>query len=333
MHRGGDIVNLLNWRALVVAGVTFVVFVARWNKKKEKWHRIEAAGLFIIALVSLLFAVEPLFSPNGSDESVHEDEIIIALEKGNHDEAIALAMNTNSDALRIRLEDRLDIVTTDFLNDSIQFYAVTEELYTIERMNITGLSSAVNRTRTFINNLNDSRTAYLTAETMFEYGEYASAIVQYRLVISADPNYYSALDGIIRATDAFRNVTLILASEYSDDGDYSSAVRILTDALGIIENDSELTHRLNAYTDSLANEINQRWTLNRFPELSTVPIRYHYYQDYDIILNAPNGTQITVDGYHVNTHGNVWYRTSYVPRLGNGVFWIYSGNLTATSPE
>jgi len=73
-----------------------------------------------------------------------------------------------------------------------------------------------------------------------------------------------------------------------------------------------------------------RWTLNRHG-YDTTPIRRDgFYQDREIIHNAPTGTRILVEYYLYNTHGNRWYRASYIPGLGHGTFWIYSGNLSAT---
>jgi len=66
-----------------------------------------------------------------------------------------------------------------------------------------------------------------------------------------------------------------------------------------------------------------RWTSN--PE--GTPVRHYFYQEHYILHRVPNNTQIFVEYFIINTRGNKWYRTSYVPGLGRGVFWIYSGNL------
>jgi len=63
-----------------------------------------------------------------------------------------------------------------------------------------------------------------------------------------DPNYDRAVDGTIRATDAFRTEVLIAASNHSNNGDYRRAIRVINSALLVIENDYELTQQLNIYT-------------------------------------------------------------------------------------
>jgi len=70
-----------------------------------------------------------------------------------------------------------------------------------------------------------------------------------------------------------------------------------------------------------------RWTANRFG-YSTTPIRHGFYDYHTIIHEAPHGTRVFAEYYLVNTRGNRWYRVPYIPGLGHGVFWIYSGNLT-----
>ena len=71
-----------------------------------------------------------------------------------------------------------------------------------------------------------------------------------------------------------------------------------------------------------------RWTSN--PD--GTPIRHYFYQEHDIIRREQVGTRIFVEHHIVNTRGNRWYRASYMPGLGHGTFWIYSGNLARYGP-
>jgi len=70
-----------------------------------------------------------------------------------------------------------------------------------------------------------------------------------------------------------------------------------------------------------------RWIVNRFGD-PTTPIRHGFYEDYRSVYDAPNGTRVFLDYYVINTRGNRWYRTSYIPGFGAGTFWIYRWNLT-----
>jgi len=236
--------------------------VASFGKEKKKKSKVKRGLVSLVILICLagIATGAYILNPGGIFDGVRDvvgnifgdpaADVIAALEDGDYAEALALAADADSDALRRRLEDRLDTLAADFLSENIEFSVVQMELNTIAQMNISGLSDRLDTTRTLVNNLNDSRTAFLTAETMFERGDYAGAIGQYMLVIQDDPNYGCARDGVRRSIDAFRTESLTTASSYSGDGDYESAIRILNDALRIIENDSELTQQLTLYTVS-----------------------------------------------------------------------------------
>jgi len=225
--------------------------------KKKKFKRRKNLVSFV-ALLCFFVVVIGLYVMNSSD--THATDVIAALEDGYTDEALLLAESVDNDTLQSSLEERLDTLVDDFLNEEIEFLAVTMELNTIERMNIPELSDKLNTSRTFVNDLNDSRTAFNTAETMFERGHYAGAITQYQLVIFEDPNYDKAVYGVIKATDAFRTEALSAASDYSNYGDYGRAINVIKSALLVIENDSELTQQLNIYSAlyEIGSEIGSR---------------------------------------------------------------------------
>ena len=71
------------------------------------------------------------------------------------------------------------------------------------------------------------------------------------------------------------------------------------------------------------------WTSNN----GGTPIRNWFYQEYEIIYSVPIGTRIFVEYYLINSCNNKWYLTSYIPGLGYGEFWIYSGNLSELNSE
>jgi len=95
-----------------------------------------------------------------------------------------------------------------------------------------------------INNLYVSRIALLLAEALLEDGYYEEAIIQYRLVTLDDPNYGMAIEGVSNAVNAFRAGTLESAQSYSNNNDYESAIRILNDALLVLQSDAEISQEL-----------------------------------------------------------------------------------------
>jgi len=238
--------------------------VASFGKEKKKSN----AKVFAIAMVVLLsiggsVAGYHFLSPGGLQGIVSNvtggntvANVIAALEAGEYAEALALVeeLDGHSDTIQSNLQsslrDRLRTLEVDFLSDEMEYAVVMMELNTIERMNISGLSSSITGTRDTVNRLNASRTAFNTAESLYERGNYAAAITQYIQVVQDDPNYMMATEGLIRAADAHRTATLAHAGNYSGGGDYVRAIRVLSDALLVLENDSALTQQLNIYRAS-----------------------------------------------------------------------------------
>jgi len=185
-------------------------------------------------------------------------DVIYALEAGDHERALEIAVNISDDALTEGLGERLDTLEYEFFNETIEYSVIMMELNTIERMDVSILNQRVASTRDIISRLNESRIAFNAAESLFEQGSYEAAIVQYMLVIQNDPNYNRALTGLRIATDALRNEALTSAENYSVDGEYEMAINVLSKALLVIENDSELTQQLDVYKISFDNANRQR---------------------------------------------------------------------------
>ena len=228
-------------------------------KKKSKAKRILVSILLLFILIGAGAGVY-FMNPGGVLDGIIGNpmaDLITALEEGDYDLAVTLSEELDNERLYDGLNERLETIAENFLNEETEFAVVTMELNAIERMDVFGLSLTLAETRSFVNNLNNSRTAFNTAEAMYARGDYANAISQYLQVLSTDPNYSYALDGVIRANTALRNEALTTAANYSSGGNYGQAIRVLNDTLRIIENDSELTQQLNLYTTAFANASRQ----------------------------------------------------------------------------
>lgn len=198
-----------------------------------------AVGIFLLALGNVFDGVRDFII---SDPTA---DIITALEEGDHAEALMLASEIeDSEPLLRRLEDRLVFLETDFRSENIDFSVVSAELNTIERMNVFGLSSTLNRVSNTVGALNASRTSFNTAEEFFARGNYADAITHYSLVIQDDSNFETALTGISNATNAYRNQVLAEADQFASTADYEKAIGVLNNGLLVIANDSELMQSL-----------------------------------------------------------------------------------------
>ena len=210
----------------------------------------------VVALCLLLLlgagAVIVLFNPGGilGDNAIlgnifgdPNDDIIAALENEDFDEALLLAEDAG-DTLQDRLSERLDVLLAGFMDESVEYSVAIMELDAIEQMGFTGLTAKINRTRDKVNTINASRIAFNTAQAMFDRGDYIGAMDQYRLVVLDDPNFDAAEEGLSRAIAAYRGQVAAEVDSYISDGDYVDAIRVLNNALRIVEDDPELTQSL-----------------------------------------------------------------------------------------
>ena len=174
-------------------------------------------------------------------------KIIVALEKGDYTGALSISGDADSDALHKKLETRLETIISGFKNGDIEYSVVTMELSTIEKMKISALSSKLETAKKDIDELNASRTAFSSAESLFKNADYVGAMAQYRLVSSKDVNYEKAKEGVNKAITEYRKVVIAEADKYANENDFESAMEVLNEALNVAENDSEINQKLVTY--------------------------------------------------------------------------------------
>jgi len=225
-------------------------------KKPKSVFKKVLIGFTTLVFVAAVLAGLYFLNPGGVLDGIINDpasDVVAALVEGDYSVALELVEELDSDDLYGHMSERLNVLSAEFLAEEIEFAVATTELDTIGRMDIPELAGQLSETREYINDLNASRAAFNTAETFFEDGNYAQAIVQYGLVIQDDPNYEGARQGVGRATDAFREDALASARSYSSDNDYENAMRVLNDALLVIQDDAEITQELNLFMASHAD--------------------------------------------------------------------------------
>jgi|GEM_PF-1410774 len=213
-----------------------------FGKKKSKIKMILIAIIAIICVAGITTGV--IFIKIMNDPAA---KAVNALVSGDYSDALTYADKADDNSLQNKLSTRLDTLVSDFKNETVEYSVVSMELDTIDKMNISGLAEKLNNSKETIDNLNASRTAFNTAETFFNSGDYADAIPQYKQVIADDPNYDKAIDGVSKATNAYRQQVLTTAADYADKNDYDSAINTLNSALAVITNDSDVTQQLNIY--------------------------------------------------------------------------------------
>ena len=225
------------------------------KKGKKKW--------LVFALVFCILAASTatvVLNPGGIFDPVHEivygrsaDDVINALENREFEEALRLARDISESSqrwLEIRLVERLEVISVAFVDEEIEYLVAMLELDTIEQMGFQNLTSEIEHTRSFVNDMNSSRIAFNTAQSMVQQGDFVAAIGYYSLVIPEDPNYEAAQEGMRDALGAYRDWVQTEAENYIADGKVQQAFQVFMKALEIFEDDPVLTEQFSLIKQS-----------------------------------------------------------------------------------
>lgn len=213
---------------------------------------ITVCALGLIIVVGAVFGVLYFTSD--------EQKIIRAMDNGEYDKAVSLYNESDGDMsvfFEGSIESRLEKIKDDFLKEEIEYEVANMELSTIEKMNLSSVSETLRSVRTFVSELNSSRTYFSTAESLFAQGDYANAIENYRMVIEEDSNYETAKNNLEAAVDELRSETLSSAEAFAGEGLYDKAISEIKTALNTISNDEELTKKLELYSKDFNEQIKE----------------------------------------------------------------------------
>lgn len=180
-----------------------------------------------------------------------EQQILRALDAGDYDSVVVIMEEdtsaNESKALEDQLKERIANIKTGFKDETIEYASAKMELDTIKELNVDGVSSELSAVRTYVDQLNESRTNFSTAEFFYTTGNYAEAITDYRLVIEDDKNYTIAVEKLADAVNKYREEILTKAMEFADAEFYSDAIALLNEALKTIPNDTIITEQIRIY--------------------------------------------------------------------------------------
>lgn len=238
--------------------------VPKSPEEKEKKKMSTGKKVFLAILAILLIAGITAGVIAISWYTSPDQKIIRAMEDGDFDSALDIYEDDGqvTSTLVESLEKRIENLKTDFKNDKIEYTVAKMELNTIKKMNIASLDDKIEEAESYIDSLNASKTAFNTAESFYDSGEYDKAIEQYKLVIEEDNNYNKAKDKLAKATEKYRESVLSKAEQFAKEDLYTQAITEIENALNVIPNDSELTEALTLYkskneskeSESLVNE-------------------------------------------------------------------------------
>lgn len=228
--------------------------------KKKKKSKGKKALMGIIAIFTVLIiaagALGVLYLTSG------EQKIIRALNSEKYDRALEIYDENfhGGDASKILirlLESRVEKMKNDFDEEKIEFSVVDKELSTIRQMQISDIADLVDTTKAYVTALNDSRTAFNIAESLFDSGEYLGALANYHQVAEDDKNYEIAVEKTAIAELNYRSEVLTNAAAFVSSGDYANAFTELAYALVVFPDDEAILEQIEIYkSDYIAEKRN-----------------------------------------------------------------------------
>ncbi len=146
---------------------------------------------------------------------------------------------------------RLENAVSDYNSGTISDTQATVIFDTVSSLDVLR-DSDITPLRESLNQLIASKSAFDSAETFFNSGDYYNAYQQYMLVISEDTNYSTAVSQASEAADLYVDDIYRQVETYRNEGDYVSAITTIRTSLELLPNNQTLlTEQTTLETDYL----------------------------------------------------------------------------------
>ncbi|MGM9640193.1 MAG: hypothetical protein ACI3V3_02375 [Faecousia sp.] len=187
-----------------------------------------------------------------------EQQALRAIAKNDYDAAAEILQENRTldenEKLVQPLKERMESIRAGFMDGSIEYAAAKKELEDINALQISGTEKMYKETLAFVEKLNESRTNFSTAESLFARENYPEAMALYKLVVEDDANYETAKKQLTACTNNYRDKVLAEAAAYAENEAYSDAIALLNAALETLPNDSMLTEQIVLYQKDLSDK-------------------------------------------------------------------------------
>lgn len=215
------------------------------SEKKRIPYKLIAIAAGCVVVLSIGIGI--LSNYNSPKEQMYR-----SIENGDYEKAYDLYAENFSDKkipdkLLDVFWDRLDAAKQQFISKEKNYSETKLEIERVGSMGIEALDEKVQLTMDYVNALNDSRTAYSLGIEYMGSGDYPKAMEQFKKVIEDDHDYSSAQDNYNRSVDFYRSEQLDKAAYSVESGNIDAAIIVVSNALNILNNDSELTKQLDIY--------------------------------------------------------------------------------------
>ncbi|MBQ8164235.1 MAG: zinc-ribbon domain-containing protein [Clostridia bacterium] len=229
------------------------------SKPNKKKRSINKAAIIIIAVAVIVIGAVITITCVYVNNTYPSQQLIEALENKNFDEALDI-YNENYDGdenktLIKALEKHIAEIKQSFTEKTAEYEIVKLELETISEMEIESLEDLVQETTEYVSKVNSSRSAFNSAETFFAAANYSEAISQYKLMAEADPDYEKGKSRLAEAINLYRDSIVAEADKLSSQSDYTGAIKVVNEALGVISDDVTLKEKITLLESQYVNSV------------------------------------------------------------------------------
>lgn len=223
------------------------------DKKEKKSKKPLIIGIISILLVAgLAFGITRIVKINNP-----VNKVISKLKDGDFESAkdvyssdIEGNQEKKADLID-ELKEYLEDSKKDFFEEKITYEQINDNIEMIEYFGKDDMSNQISAVKSFVEIINDSRTAYKTAEEYMANKNYVKAIENYNKVSVEDSYYESAKNKKQEATNTYKTEETAKAEELANAGDYAGAVAILNEVSVYLTNDADVTTKLDIYTTAM----------------------------------------------------------------------------------
>ncbi len=142
------------------------------------------------------------------------------------------------------MRSELNVILQEFKEGMRDYQSVTAELDAFSQ--IEDVSVYVDDIRSDINYYQGSYNAYATAEEFFGKKDFGNAIMWYRQVVADDKNFPDAQQKIETSVASYRDMVVKKVDALAAEEKYADANTVLTEAFGIIPDDTILSQKWNS---------------------------------------------------------------------------------------
>lgn len=237
------------------------------------------------------------------------DNLITYLDNEDYDEAIALYEKYShkkvdfNDKISSKLIEIAEEIREKYVSEEINYVQAMDQLEILKGYKISSIDEKSREIAQHIDLINTSRENFQEGKTLYELGDYESAIEKFQLVLEEDGIYYemaiSEIDRIeeeiilrqeIELLEEMKNQALIEAANYALDYNYKQAINIIEQVLTELPHDDDLTEKLTTYRNLYEMTI-------KVPKITSLKEEYSYTEQ-DIDVMTVNMEMPVLEGNH-----------------------------------